>query len=37
MLKGAGLDVLWPHAVAMAVIGMLVTVVAIRSLGRSLD
>ena len=37
MLKGAGLDVLWPHAAAMAVIGVLVTAVAVRSLGRSLD
>jgi ABC-2 type transport system permease protein len=37
MLKGAGLDVLWPHAAAMAAIGMLVIVVAVRSLGRSLD
>ncbi len=37
MLKGAGLDVLWPHAAAMAAIGVLVIVVAVRSLGRSLD
>jgi ABC-2 type transport system permease protein len=37
MLKGAGLDVLWPHAVAMAVVGVLVAAVAVRSLGRSLD
>jgi ABC-2 type transport system permease protein len=37
MLKGAGLDVLWPHAAAMAAIGVLVTIVAVRSLGRSLD
>lgn len=37
MLKGAGLDVLWPHAVAMVVIGVLVAAVAVRSLGRSLD
>jgi ABC-2 type transport system permease protein len=37
MLKGAGLDVLWPHAAAMAAIGMLVITVAVRSLGRSLD
>ncbi|MBN1978611.1 MAG: ABC transporter permease [Anaerolineae bacterium] len=37
MLKGAGLDVLWPHAAVMAAIGVLVTIVAVRSLGRSLD
>jgi ABC-2 type transport system permease protein len=37
MLKGAGMDVLWSHALAMAVIGGLVTIVAVRSLGRSLD
>ena len=37
MLKGAGLDVLWPHAATMAAIGVLVTIVAVRSLGRSLD
>jgi ABC-2 type transport system permease protein len=37
MLKGAGLDVLWPHAAAMVAIGMLVGVVAVRGLGRSLD
>jgi ABC-2 type transport system permease protein len=37
MLKGAGLDVLWPHAAAMAAIGVLVTIVAVRSLGWSLD
>jgi ABC-2 type transport system permease protein len=37
MLKGAGLDVLWLHAAAMAAIGVLVIIVAVRSLGRSLD
>jgi len=37
MLKGAGLDVLWPHAAAMVGIGVLIAVVAVRSLGRSLD
>ncbi len=37
MLKGAGLDVLWPHAVAMVLMGLLVTVVAVRNLSRSLD
>jgi len=37
MLKGAGLDVLWPHAVAMLLVGLLVTIVAMRNLGRSLD
>jgi len=37
MLKGAGLDALWPHAAAMALMGLLVTIVAVRSLSRSLD
>jgi ABC-2 type transport system permease protein len=37
MLKGAGLDVLWPHVLAMVLMGMLVTIVAVRNLSRSLD
>jgi ABC-2 type transport system permease protein len=37
MLKGAGLGVLWPHAAAMAAIGVLVAIVAVRSLEQSLD
>ncbi len=37
MLKGAGLDVLWPHAAAMLLVGLLVTAIAIRNLSRSLD
>ena len=37
MLKGAGLDALWPHAGAMLTVGLLVAFVAGRSLGRSLD
>jgi len=37
MLKGAGWDALWPHAAAMLVMGVLVTVVAVRNLSRSLD
>ena len=37
MLKGAGLDVLWPHAAAMLLMGLLVTAVAVRNLNRSLD
>jgi ABC-2 type transport system permease protein len=37
MLKGAGLDVLWPHAAAMVAIGLFVLAVAVRSLSRSLD
>ncbi len=37
MLKGAGLDALWPHAGAMLAVGLLVAFVAGRSLGRSLD
>jgi ABC-2 type transport system permease protein len=37
MLKGAGLGVLWPHAAAMLAIGLLVIIIAVRSLSRSLD
>jgi ABC-2 type transport system permease protein len=37
MLKGAGLDVLWPHAAAILLMGLLVSVVAVRNLSRSLD
>jgi ABC-2 type transport system permease protein len=37
MLKGARLDLLWPHAVAMLLMGLLVTAVAVRNLSRSLD
>ena len=37
MLKGAGLDVLWTHAAAMLVMGLLVTAVAVRNMSRSLD
>jgi ABC-2 type transport system permease protein len=37
MLKGAGLDALWPHAVAVVLMGMLVTVLAVRNLSRRLD
>lgn len=37
MLKGAGWDVLWPRAAAIAVMGLLVTAVAVRGLSRSLD
>ena len=36
MLKGAGLDVLWNHAVAMFVMGLFVTGIAVRNLSRSL-
>jgi ABC-2 type transport system permease protein len=37
MLKGAGLDSLWPHAAAMLLIGLLIAAVAVRNLSRSLD
>jgi len=37
MLKGTGLDVLWPHAAAMLAVGLLVTAAAVRNLSRSLD
>jgi ABC-2 type transport system permease protein len=37
MLKGAGLDSLWPRAAAMLLIGLLIAIVAVRNLSRSLD
>ncbi len=37
MLKGAGLDALWPQALAMAIVGLLVMMVAVRNLSRRLD
>jgi ABC-2 type transport system permease protein len=37
MLKGSGMDVLWPHALAMPLMGLLVTAVAVRNLSRNLD
>jgi len=37
MLKGAGLDALWPHAAAMLLTGLLITAVAVRNLSRRLD
>ena len=37
MIKGTGLDVLWPHAAAMLAVGLLVTAAAVRNLSRSLD
>ena len=37
MLKGAGMDVLWPHAAAMLLTGLLVTAIAVRNLSRHLD
>ena len=37
MLKGSGLNVLWPHAAAMLAMGLLVGAVAVRNLSRSLD
>jgi ABC-2 type transport system permease protein len=37
MLRGAGLDALWPHAVAVVLMGLLVTAAAVRNLSRSLD
>jgi ABC-2 type transport system permease protein len=37
MLKGAGLDALWPHVAAMLLMGLLVTAVAVRNLSRRLD
>jgi len=37
MLKGAGLDALWPQALAMLVVGLLVMAFAVRNLSRRLD
>jgi ABC-2 type transport system permease protein len=37
MVKGAGLDVLWPHGAAMLLMGLFITAVAVRNLNRSLD
>ncbi|MCX7680495.1 MAG: ABC transporter permease [Anaerolineae bacterium] len=37
MLKGAGWETLWPHAVAMAMMGALVALVAVRNSSRRLD
>jgi ABC-2 type transport system permease protein len=37
MLKGVGLDALWPHAAAMLLMGLFIGTVAVRSLSRSLD
>lgn len=37
MLKGAGLNALWPHAVAILFMGGLVILLAVHSLSRSLD
>ncbi len=37
MLKGSGMDVLWPHALAMPLMGLLVTAAAVRNLSRNLD
>jgi len=37
MLKGAGLDALWPHAAATLLMGLLVTAVAVHNLSRRLD
>lgn len=37
MLKGAGLDVLWPHAAAILLMGLLVASIAVRNLSRRLD
>jgi len=31
------MDVLWPHALAMLLMGLLVTAVAVRNLSRNLD
>jgi ABC-2 type transport system permease protein len=37
MLKGATLDALWPHAVAVLLMGMLITALAVHNLSQRLD
>ncbi len=37
MLKGVGMGILWPHALAMVATGMVVAGVAVHALGRTLD
>jgi len=37
MLRGAGLRAVWPHAAAMAVVGLVVTALAVRNVSRRLD
>ncbi len=37
MLRGAGLGALWQHAAAIALMGLIVTSVAVRNLSRSLE
>jgi ABC-2 type transport system permease protein len=37
MVKGVGLDALWPHVAAMLLMGLLVAAVAVHNLSRSLD
>ncbi|MEW6264878.1 MAG: ABC transporter permease [Thermodesulfobacteriota bacterium] len=36
-LKGAGLDVLWPHLAALLAIGLTVMVLAVKRVGKTLD
>jgi hypothetical protein len=37
MLRGAGLDALWPHAAAVLAVGGLITALAVRNLSERLD
>lgn len=37
LLKGAGLDVLWPHLVALAVLGLVIGTFSLRFVRRALD
>lgn len=36
-LKGAGLEILWPHMLALLTIGLTVMVIAVRRVGKTLD
>jgi len=37
LLKGAGLDVLWPHVLALAVLGLVIGAFSLRYVRRALD
>jgi ABC-2 type transport system permease protein len=37
LLKGAGLDVLWPHVLAMSILGLVIGTFSLRYVRRTLD
>jgi ABC-2 type transport system permease protein len=37
LLKGAGLDVLWPQVVALAILGLVIGSFSLRTVRRALD